>query len=325
MYYNRKISNSFSELLENGGKLRWLFDFVKKQPELDFLIGKNNSKEWISIYRGLSRVLTITKTRKTDVIKLDGADAYKSILPNLYGKKSISKYFKNELEQTIKTVSLNKKFDRYYKNEKEGYYQNILSRKFGICGNKNDDFVIIDKEAVIGYPNQKEKDVFINKILPKYKKLQRDISFLNSKRYGKSVEKKAVGNELDFLALNKDGNVLLIEYKHGTNTSGIYLSPIQIGMYNDIFTSFPRKDLEKAVFEMLEQKQKIGLINPKWINPKHIRDIIPVLIISEYNYKSSAKQKFDEIFSFSKKQLGSNFLNNLSIYNYTEKNGLLKW
>ena len=325
MYYNRKISNSFSELLEDDGKLRWLFDFVKKQPELDFLIGKNNSKEWISIYRGLSRVLTITKTRKTDVIKLDGANAYKSILPNLYGEKSISTIFENELEQTIETVSLNKKFDRYYKNEKEGYYQNILSRKFGICGKKNDDFVIIDKEAVIGFTNQKEKDVFINKILPKYKKLQSDISFLNSKRYGKNLRKKAVGNELDFLALDKDGNVLLIEYKHGKNTSGIYLSPIQIGMYNDIFINFPRKELKKAVFEMLEQKQKIGLINPNWRKPKTIKNIIPVLIISEYNYKSSAKQKFDEIFSFSKKQLGSNFLNNLLIYNYTEESGVVKW
>ena len=325
MYYNRKISNSFSELLEDDGKLRWLFDFVKKQPELDFLIGKNNSKEWISIYRGLSRVLTITKTRKTDVIKLDGANAYKSILPTLYGKKSISTIFENELEQTIETVSLNKKFNRYYNNEKEGYYQNILSRKFGICGNKNDDFVIIDKEAVIGFTDQKEKDVFINKILPKYKKLQRDISFLNSKRYGKNVGKKAVGNELDFLSLDKDGNVLLIEYKHGTNTSGIYLSPIQIGMYNDIFINFPRKELKKAVFEMLEQKQKIGLINPNWRKPKTIKNIIPVLIISEYNYKSSAKQKFDEIFSFSKKQLGSNFLNNLLIYNYTEESGVVKW
>jgi len=96
-------------------------------------------------------------------------------------------------------------------------------------------------------------------------------------------------------------------------------------MYYDIFTNLPRKDLEKSVFEMLIQKQKIGLICPNWVIPKKIKNIIPVLIISEYNYKSSAKQKFDEIFTFSKKQLGSNFLNNLLMFNYTEKKGLLKW
>lgn len=325
MYYNRKISDSFSKLIENGGELRWLFDFVKTHTELDFLIGKNNSKEWISIYRGLSRILTILKTNKPDLVKLDGATAYKNILPTLYGKKSISKDFNVELKNILDTVVVSPKFDRYYNNKKEGYYQNVLSRKYGICGSANDDFVIIDKEVVIGYLNQKKKDITFNKIQPKYKQLQRDISILNSKRYGKNIDKKAVGNELDFLALDKDGNILLIEYKHGTNTSGIYLSPIQIGMYNDIFTSFPKKDLENAVFEMLEQKQKIGLINPKWAKPKNIKDIIPVLIISEYNYKSSAKTKYDEILKFTRKQLGYKFLCNLQTYNFTLKNGLLKW
>ncbi len=325
MYYNRTLSNSFSKLLEKDGKLRWLFNFVKKQPEIDFLIGKNNSKEWISIYRGLSRVLTISKTKEINIIKLDGAEAYKTILPKLYGKRLTSIIFEKELDQILLAVSKNEKFDKYYQNKKEGYYQNILSREFGICGNADDNFVIIDKEAVIGYLNQKEKDTEFNKIQPKYKRLQKDISVKNNKRYGKNIEKKPVGNELDFLALDKNGNILLIEYKHGTNTSGIYLSPIQIGMYYDIFTNFPKSDLEKTVFEMLIQKQKIGLICQNWVIPHKIKDIIPVLIISEYNYKSSAKQKFDEIFTFSKEQLGSKFLNNLLMYNYTEQKGLLKW
>jgi len=325
MYYNRKISNSFSALIESGGKLRWLFDLVKKRDDLDFLIGKNYSKEWISIYRGLSRILTITKTINPNIIRIDGANAYKLISPKLYGEKDASYNFKTEIENILNTVAVNPKFDRYYNNKKEGYYQNILSRKYGIFGDKDDDFVIIDKEAVVGYLNQKEKDNAFKKIQPKYKQLQHDISAKNSKRYGKDIEKKAVGNELDFLALDKNGNILLIEYKHGTNTSGIYLSPIQIGMYYDIFTNFPKKDLGKAVFEMLIQKQKIGLICPDWVIPNKIKDIIPVLIISEYNYKSSAKQKFDEILTFSKVQLGSKFLNNLLMYNYTEKKGLLKW
>jgi len=325
MNYNRKISSTFSSLIEEGGEMRWLYDFVKGNNELDFLIGKNKSKEWISVYRGLSRVLTITKSKKPDIVKLDGAKAYKNILPKLYGEKSTSIIFKKDLEHLVNVVSKDEKFDRYYKNKKEGYYQSILSRKYGICGNKNVDFVVVDKEAVVGYLNQKEKDTEFHKFQPKYKQLQKDISLKNSKRYGKNNDKKSVGNELDFLALDKNGNILLIEYKHGTNTSGIYLSPIQIGMYYDIFSNLPRKDLEKAVFEMLIQKQKLGLICPNWVIPEKIKDIIPVLIISEYNYKSSAKIKFDEILTFSRKQLGSNFLNNLLMYNYTEPKGLLKW
>ncbi len=325
MYYNRKISDSFAVLIEQDGKLRWLFDFVKNREDLDFLIGKNNSKEWISIYRGLSRILTITKTGTPNIIKIDGANAYKILSTTLYGEKDISNNFKTEIENILNAVEVNSIFNSYYNNKKEGYYQNLFSRKYGILGNKEDDFVIIDKEAVVGYTNLAEKDTSFKNIQTKYKELQDDISALNSKRYGVDIAKKAVGNELDFLALDKKGNILLIEFKHGTNTSGIYLSPIQIGMYYDIFTSLPIEDLEKAVCEMLTQKQKIGLICPNWVKPKKIKDIIPVLSISEYNYKSSAKAKFDEILRFSKKQISPNFLSNIRMYNYIEGKGLHKW
>lgn len=324
MYYNRKLSDSFSKLLESNGELRWLFQLVQKRPDLDFLIGKNDSKEWISIYRGLSRVLTILKTRKPDMIKLDGADAYKKISNNLYGQKKLSENFSEELKSLVNAVSTDLEFDRYYNNKKEGYFQNELSRKFGICGKENDDFVIIDKEAVIGYKDMQEKDKFYGKIRKCYKELQKGLSQKDAKRFGKDLDKKAIGNELDFLALDKQGNLLLIEYKHGTNTSGIYLSSLQIGMYFELFNQLPREELKQAVFEMLEQKKKIGLINPKWDSP-NIKDIVPVLIISEYNNRSSAKINYQEVMDFVRAEKGDSFLASIKTYNYTTKNGIKVW
>jgi hypothetical protein len=325
MNYNRSISKEFSKLLEDGGKLRWLFDFVKNHNELDFLIVKNKSKtiERISIYRGLTKIITLRLN--ADTIHIDAAHSYKKIFPNLYGKKSINDNYQNDIEKLIALIANNSQFDRYYKNKKEGYYQNELSRKYGICGSVNDDFVIIDKEAVIGYSNQKEKDKLLGDIQKKYKQLQKDISSHNPERYGSNLENNSIGNKPDFLALDKDGNILLIEYKHGTNTAGIYLSPLQIGMYYEIFDNYPKKDLECAVFEMLVQKQKIGLINPDWSKPDRIKDIIPVLIISEFNYKSGAKIRFDEILQFTRERHGAGFLNNLQTYNYTSQNGLANW
>ena len=324
MYYNRTISKRLASLLETGGELRWLFGFVKNHKELDFLIGKNNSKEWISIYRGLTRLICVSLIDDTTIF-IDAAVKYKNLSPKLYGRRSVSENFQNDLENLILQIEQNRQFDRYYSNRKEGYYQNELSKIYGICQKPDTDFVIIDKEAVIGYSNQPEKENLFGNIRKKYKQLQTDISLRNPVRYGKDLGKNVIGNELDFLALDKDGNILLIEYKHGTNTSGIYLSPLQIGMYNDLFTSLPKKDLGIAVFEMLEQKQKIGLINPNWNKPNCIKDIIPVLIISEFNYKSSAKTKFDEILEFTRQQLGSSFLNNLQTFNFTTKNGLSNW
>lgn len=143
MYYNRTISKSFSALIEDEGELRWLFDFVKNRNDLDFLIGKNTSKEWISVYRGLSRFLTILSTPNSQIIKIGGAKAYNTILPRLYGERNISNRFDTEIEFIINEIEDNPKFDKYYKNKKEGYYQNKLSRKFGICGNFSDEFVIM--------------------------------------------------------------------------------------------------------------------------------------------------------------------------------------
>lgn len=330
MYYNRTISKDLSSLLEENGQLRWLFDFVKERKDLDFLIGKNKSKEWISVYRGLTRIISITLKRNS-IVCINGDKAYKNILPGLYGNQSVNNNFQNDIEYLISQIEQNSKFDRYYKNKQEGYYQNELSRIYGICGKPDDDFVIIDKEVVIGYSSVAVKNILFGDIQQKYKQLQRDISAFNPERYGKDLGKKSIGNELDFLALDKEGNLLLMELKHGTNTSGIYLSPLQIGMYADIHNKF-KEELGYAVFEMLEQKQKIGLINPNWKKPNSIKDFIPVLIISDYNYATrepnsryDTKKKFDEILQLTRKQLGSNFLNKLQIFNYNTETGFTNW
>ena len=161
MYYNRILSDKFAALLEKNGDLRWLFIYVKSNKELDFLIGKNNTMEWISVYRGLSRILSINPYKNSDQLKLHAAQAYENIAKDenlkIYGKQKPNKVFGKELDIILRRIEEDSKFDRYYKNEKEGYFQNILSRKFGICGNADNKFVIIDKESVIGYENKKEK------------------------------------------------------------------------------------------------------------------------------------------------------------------------
>ena len=186
------------------------------------------------------------------------------------------------------------------------------------------EFVFIDKEAVVGYENQKEKDYYFNKIQGKYKELQKEISTKDPVRYGSELQKKSIGNELDFLALDKHGSILLIEFKHGTNTSGIYLSPLQIGMYYDLFNQLPINEFKKSVSEMLVQKQKIGLISDKWLVPE-IRNIIPVLIISEYKNRGSGKEKYHEILAIARARFGADFLKNIETYNYTSNNGLSSW
>ena len=334
MYYDRKLEK-LAYLIEKGGPLRWLFDYVKNNEELDFLVGKNNQKEWISVYRGLSRILTILPCRESGKIKVDAADAYKSLASkkriDIYGKKEVSDLVIGTLDSLVEIVKNNPKFNRYYQNKKEGYYQNILSRRYGICGAPNDEFVIVDKEAVIGHASEKEKAKEYASFRTRHKNLLRAISAKDSQRYGSNLREKPIGNEVDFLALDKNGNLLIIEYKHGTNTSGIYLSPIQIGLYYDLYNDFHIKKTElfhDAIFSMLKQKQEIGLINSAWPKPHEVKNLIPVLIISEFNKNSAAKDHFLGVMDIARKELGDQmFLKNLKIYDYTSETGLvaLNW
>lgn len=321
MYYNRTLSSAFASLIEPKGPMRWLYDYVKISKELDFLIGKNNAHEWISIYRGLSRLITITPTNNSEMIRIDGADKYKHLANshalNLYGQHAASYHFQSALDTLAKQVAADPVFNRYYNNMKEGYYQNHFSRRYGILSQPQDPMVIVDKEAVIGYKDKEEKSKVFGTLQNNYEELLKAVSHTNAARYGQDLNERSIGNELDFLALDSWGNVLLIEFKHGSNTSGIYLSPLQIGLYYDLFTQLGRQELNQAICDMLQQKQRIGLVHPNWKIPSINNCIIPVLIISEYNNKSSAKVKFNEILDLMRKpkHKGSFFLNKLQVYN----------
>lgn len=319
MKYNRTLqTKEFVELLKPNGKLRWLFDFVKQHRELDFLTGNVKGKEWISVYRGLSKILQINATSE----KIVADTKFQTLAPNLFSK-TINDNFQNELVALINEIpkSENDKLHRYYENKKEGFYQNKLSRKYGINSEADSEFVIIDKEVVVSYDTKKEKENLLLPIQEKFQQLQKVIAEKDTKHFG--TKEKKFGNELDFLALDKDGNVLLIEYKHGTNTSGIYWSSLQVGVYYEIFNALDKKEFEKSIFEMLKQKQEIGLINPNWKTPREIKEIIPVVMISEFDEnKGVAKKQFDEVLNLainSKKNL--DFLKSLQLYKYN--NGTL--
>ena len=100
MYYDRTLKDEFAQLLNEGKELRWLFDFVKEKEDLDFLTGKNltNKTGWISVYRGLSRILTVTQYQNND-LKFDAANAYKVMMPELYGRKYLTSIFTDEKKQ----------------------------------------------------------------------------------------------------------------------------------------------------------------------------------------------------------------------------------
>jgi len=330
MYYQRVIGNDLKGLLLPGGGLHWLYLLVKEREDLDFLIGANKSKKWIYVYRGTTRLLDISMKRNLANISANPTylDLAKKNNLDIYGIKEMADLnFKNDFVRLISCLSQDNKLSSHYANKKEGYFQNLFSRQFGILSDGSEDFVVVDKEVVIGYGNKKVKEIYFGEQRKRFMAINEALSRLDAKRYGSKLSEKALGNELDFLAVNRKGKILLIEFKHGSSTKGIYLSPIQIGLYYYLFHEYImqyKDDFISHISSMIKQKKEMGLISRQWSDVTPTIEIIPVLVIAEYNPKSSAFCKFKEVLEICRDKLANDsFLSELVIYEY-DKNEKLK-
>lgn len=304
MYYDRLLSGGFEKLFTEDGILSWLIPYVKRTEDLDILIGKSGNQEYCSIYRGTSRIAMISKSRNKYIVT--ASDSYKELGVNLYGDLDNGTFNEINLEHLRKKVDSCTKFDRYYNNRKEGFYQNKIQREFGILADQHSPLLIIDKEVVIGYDNEAEKDKQFKGDQNNYKLCKHNLQNSDIKKFGTPSKDESLGNELDLLALDREGNIHLMELKYGDNTAGIYMSPFQIGLYKRIFD---KMDIKETIIKMIEQKQRIGLLPKDWIIPNIKDGYIPELIIGGYNSNSCGYPKrFEEVKNYI-------MANNSDIYN----------
>lgn len=324
MYYNRIIGDDLKSLLLPGGGLYWLYSLVKDREDLDFLIGANKSKKWIYIYRGTTRLLDISMKKK--FVNMSAHTKYLGLAKKnnliIYGiKKIVDLNFRDHFIRLISCLNQDTKLNRHYDNKKEGYSQSSFSRQFGILSNGKEDFVVIDKEVVIGYGSKSIKEKYFGQQRKKFMKINNILSSINPKEYGSKLNTKALGNELDFLAKNRNGDILLIEFKHGSSAKGVYLSPIQIGLYLSLFKEYLgqyKDDFIVHINNMIKQKKEMGLISQRWPNKPFSGKIIPVLVIAEYNQKSSAFCKFKDVLGICRDKFKcDSFLSDLKVFEYT--------
>jgi hypothetical protein len=324
MYYQRVISDALKNLLMPDGGLNWLYYFVKGRKDLDFLIGANKSKAWIYVYRGTSRLLGIGL--RNGMVDVSAAGKYLDLAVNkglkIYGCRELSDLdFKDDFERLLGFVERDASLNRYYNNKKEGYYQNLFSRQFGIESNGSEDFVVVDKEVVIGHASEAVKKECFGKHRAKFMAINGHLSQVDAKLFGGKLTQKALGNELDFLAVTREGKIYLVEFKHGSSTKGIYLAPIQIGLYYNIFTEYVsqyREDFLKNVNGMIRQKKEMGLISRSWPDVMLSTELVPVLVVAGYK-ESSAFNTFKQVLAICRDKLNdSTFLSGLKVYKYDD-------
>lgn len=281
MYYNRVIDPAIEDLVLD--KYSWLIQAVVENPELDF----QTISSKISIYRGTSSIASLNKKGKMTADK-----AYMTLYPDFYNNPTPQTFAK-----LLNNVHNNRYFDRYYQSvnkKKEGFYQNLISRRYTLNCKQCDNFIVIDKEFVIGYKNQSIKDILLEKHIKKYDGFIRQIKEkYPTERWPKEI--KQPGEECDFLAITKAGDVLLLELKQSADTKKIYLSPLQVEKYADMTKSL-LDDYSDSFFnvlkEMVEQKKRIGIMNPAWEMPQKLSGKIKTAVVVGGDSSSEAKRKY---------------------------------
>ena len=256
-YYDRTMDDSFISKVLND--YPWLIHFVKNTSELDLQTGHDpkQGRSWFSVYRGTGRVLTFASRRNG--YKIDAADTYKKIATTDFFERPTENSFVEYLSNIKKASNLK----RYYESDqgkKEGFYQNLIGRRYTFNTKAEDDFIIIDKEMVVGFKDEVTKTAWNKDIISNIEALIRNLRRVYKGRLPKDISSKY--GEFDFLAMTWDGDIIIMELKQDDSLK-TSLSPIQVRFYDEQFHKLLKenKDISDNIMKMVQQKVDMGIIN----------------------------------------------------------------
>lgn len=280
-YYDRVMRPKIVEHINRN--LSWLIPYVKDHPSLDFQTGHdpNKNRSWFSVYRGTGKVFSIEATNRK-ILPYKADKAYKELLPEIFEKPTPELF-----DKYLSIIDSNPKFGCYYQDSKgipkEGFFQALIGRRYTFDLKDDDEFVIFDKEFVVGFLNKITKKNWNNGIKIKQNAKIKEFRNTYKKKLPKTI--KALYGEFDFLGLNKNGDILIMELKQNDATKTA-LSPIQIAFYYMQFEKLMKEDksLSRKINEMIEQKIELGIISDRFKKNLPIQlsgKIIPYVIVGE--------------------------------------------
>lgn len=253
-YYNRQLPVNLIDAINK--KYPWLVDFVIRHEELDFQTVSNASSSWFQVYRGTGRLFRINSA---GIISAD--PAYIARCPEFYENPS-----PELLGLLLSKINNDVKFDRYYADplltmKREGYYQTLISRRYTFFTQPEDDFIVIDKELVIGFSDKPAEEEWNRPIIEDLERcLVKARAENNNTHLPQSIKTKY--GEFDFLGLTWDGDIIIMELKED-DPSATYKSPVQIGYYNRQFNKLLSElpNLYDGIKEMIQQKIDLKILS----------------------------------------------------------------
>ena len=306
MYYRRYLPEEAVRVILKD--YAWLIKYVKMTPELDFQItfnydkigaennktipDKNKGTSRFSLYRGTSRILSFEFSNKCR-LRIDAADSYMqncSPADDFFSPEGLQKNPISNMDAYLKRINSRiDKYGRYYINKDgrvEGFFQNLLNRRYTLTPKPEDDFIIFDREFEFGFSSkdqEKKWNYEASKLIDKLRgEAKRDGVVFNS-----TYMEKNGFDEIDGIGINKNGDLIILEVKHPRNHEGIAYGPMQVRYYVEqlrkaIDDPYFKTEFFGSIIKIVEQKRRMGILSlPKnWIMPTKLSGkIIPYLIV----------------------------------------------
>jgi len=265
------------------------------EQAIDWQIRENSQ---LMAYHGTTRLLAIRHDATAGRFAVSAAPAYSDAA----GYSDLMRYHtSDEIEPMVSLINeylqsaVGLADSRYYRNRAEGYWQNRICHRFGRGYRTGDPWCVIDREAVIGFDSQREKDAIFSPLRATYQAVKDELQRANPATWGNGGA--ALGDECDLLALSPDGQLLCIELKHGANASGIYWGGLQAAVYRDLFAA-SLDGVLPGIRALASQKVALKLLPEEalaMIPDSGFQGVASMLIISEPNQRSACWQRLADV------------------------------
>ncbi|MBN8231507.1 hypothetical protein JYK02_28740 [Corallococcus macrosporus] len=258
--FDRLLDREVEGLVAPGGPLHFLVTRpgTKDGEPLDVHLREGNI---VTLYLGLTKLLDIKLMAGAVKLSADafyrGQAAALALFPT---QSNSAQALPHQLAATWDAYRDNLQVQKS-KVGQEGPWQTRLSRRYGPGFRTTDPWCVIDRECVIGYPNARMRKEIHDDLRARHAPVAQSL-LGNQELRLKTGSQELRGNEVDALAVTPQGDLFIMEVKHGRDAAGLYSAPIQLWGYLEQWRRLreAQSGLRESINRMIEQRKRLKLL-----------------------------------------------------------------
>ncbi len=180
------------------------------------------------------------------------------------------------------------------RTEQAGGWQNRLCVRYGRQWTPADEWLIIDRECVVGFNNAQEQRAYYDGTRAAYQAVKRELQRSAPDVWARP-DNASLSDELDLLAIGPSRDLLTIALAHGSDVQGICWGPLRAGLHHRAFDSVIGA-IRDSLRTLVRQKVALGLLPTAAgdrVADGSLLRVEPVLAITDLNEGRTCWQKMD--------------------------------